>query len=531
MDSMQTTPSRYLARWPWLAYAVALLLTAFVTAVIALIRQAANVGNISMLYLLAVLLTAIAFGSLPAVFASVTSFFAFDYFFITPTHRLTVSNAEEWVALGVLLVTGVITGELAAALRRRAREAERRRREAVVLYDVVRLMQTPDIREALVAVAERLREELGVAAVVVDFGPQAPLTLRAEAGEAEALRIAESSAAPPAHILSQGAAPAGGRTPRGRWVRIVPPRLLAPPRGQDRLNGVSIQLQGRQVGNLILVTEPDSAPLSSADDRLLLAVTNQLGLAVERSRLREVATEAEVLRRTDELKTALLNAVSHDLKTPLASILASAGSLLQGDVTWSDEERRQFARSIEEDAAYLNRLVTSLLDLSRIEAGALRPDREWHDIGALIEDVLGRLRPLTAGHPIAAVISEDVPPVLVDYLHIGDVLFNLIENAAKHTPAETEIRISARRLGGNVQVEVVDQGPGVPAAELQRVFDPFFRAKRRDSPSKGMGLGLAVAKGLVEANGGRIWAENVNGGGARFAFTLPLDAAPGEHRE
>ncbi len=522
--------SYYLTRRAWVGYAVALLLTALVTSVIALVRQAASVGNISMLYLLAVLLTAIAFGSLPAIFASVASFLAFDYFFIAPTHRLTVSNAEEWVALGVLLVTGVITGELAAALRRRAREAERRRREAVVLYDVVRLMQTPDIREALISVAGRLREELGVAAVVVDFGPQAPLTLRAEAGEAEALRIADSSAASPAHILSQGVAE-GRTTPRGRWVRVVPPRLFVSSALQDRLKRVPIQLQERQVGNLTLVSEPDADPLSSADDRLLLAVTNQLGLAVERSRLREVATEAEVLQRTDELKTALLNAVSHDLKTPLASILASAGSLLQEDVAWTVEERRQFAHAIEEDAGYLNRLVTNLLDLSRIEAGALRPDKEWHDIGALIEDVLGRLRPLTAGHPIATIVPEDMPPVPVDYLQIADVLFNLIENAAKHTPAETEIRVSARRIGGEVQVEVVDKGPGVPPAELQRIFDPFFRAHRRDSRSKGMGLGLAVAKGLVEANGGRIWAENVNGGGARFAFTLPLDAAPRESRE
>lgn len=529
---MATRLSRYLSLRPWLGYAAALLLTALVTGAIALVRQLANVGNISMLYLLAVLLTAIAFGSLPAIFASVASFFAFDYFFIAPTHRLTVSNAEEWVALGVLLVTGVITGELAAALRRRAREAERRRREAVVLYDVVRLMQTPDIREALISVAGRLREELGVAAVVVDFGPQAPLTLRAEAGEAEALRIADSSAASPAHILSQGAAPAEGRTaPDGRWVRVVPPRLLVSSGRQDRLKRVSIQLQGSQVGNLILVSEPEAGPLSSADDRLLLAVTNQLGLAVERSRLREVATAAEVLQRTDELKTALLNAVSHDLKTPLASIVASAGSLLQEDVTWTDEERRQFARAIEEGASYLNRLVTNLLDMSRIEAGALRPDKEWHDIGALIEDVLGRLRPLTADHPIAAVVPEDMPPVSVDYIQIGDVLFNLIENATKHTPPETEIRVSARRLEGEVQVEVVDKGPGVPPAELQRVFDPFFRAHLRDSRSKGMGLGLAVARGLVEANGGRIWAENVDGGGARFAFTLPLDAAPGERDE
>jgi signal transduction histidine kinase len=164
--------------------------------------------------------------------------------------------------------------------------------------------------------------------------------------------------------------------------------------------------------------------------------------------------EAEILQRTDELKTALLNAVSHDLKTPLASIIASAGSLLQEDVAWTGEERHEFARAIEEEAGYLNRLVTNLLDLSRIEAGALRPDKDWHDLGGLIDDVLGRLRTLTARHQVAVDVPEELPPVSLDYLEISDVLLNLIENATKHTPAGTEIRVSAREARGEVQVEV-----------------------------------------------------------------------------
>jgi two-component system sensor histidine kinase KdpD len=530
--------SQFLSNRPWPGYVTALCLTALVTGVIALIREFANVANISILYLLAVLVTAIAFGSLPAIFASVAAFFAFNFFFIKPTHRLTVSTTEAWLALGVLLITGVITGELAAALRRRAREAERRRREAVVLYDVVRLMQTPDIRQALTAVAERLRDELGVAAVVVDFAQQAPLTLHAEAGEPEALQIARASTASPVHILSQGAGPAEARSgPTGRWVRIVPPQVQALLPGQDRLHSVSIQLQGRQIGHLLLVRERSARPLSGADDRLLLAAANQLGLTVERARLREVATEAEILQRTDKLKTALLNAVSHDLKTPLASIVASAGSLLQEDVSWTDEERREFARAIEDEAGYLNRLVSNLLDLSRIEAGALRPDKDWYDVGALIDDVLGRSRPLTTQHQVVVAVPDDLPPVPLDYLEIGDVLFNLVENATKHTAAGTEIRISARQIEGEVQIEVADRGPGMPPQEIQRLFDPFYRVKTTESHSKGMGLGLAVARGLVEANGGRIWAENRSEGGARFVFTLPLDVRKPlqtdqqEHRE
>jgi two-component system sensor histidine kinase KdpD len=264
--------------------------------------------------------------------------------------------------------------------------------------------------------------------------------------------------------------------------------------------------------------------LSSADDRLLLAVANQIGLTVERVTLREVATEAEILQRTDELKTALLNAVSHDLKTPLASIIASAGSLLQEDVAWTDEERHEFARAIEEEAGYLNRLVSNLLDLSRIEAGALRPDKDWHDLGGLIDDVLGRLRTLTARHQVAVDVPEELPPVSLDYLEISDVLLNLIENATKHTPAGTEIRVSAREARGEVQVEVADRGPGIPPEDVQRLFDPFYRVRTAGSRPKGMGLGLAVAKGLIEAHGGRIWAENLPDGGASFAFALPLRA-------
>jgi two-component system sensor histidine kinase KdpD len=289
------------------------------------------------------------------------------------------------------------------------------------------------------------------------------------------------------------------------------------------------------VGNLLLVSGHGGRSLSGADDRLLLAVANQLGLTIERVRLREVAIEAEILQRTDDLKTALLNAVSHDLKTPLASIIASAGSLLQEDVPWSEDERRDFARGIEEDAEYLNRLVSNLLDLSRIEAGALRPDKDWHDIAGLIDDVLGRLRPVTSAHNVAIDVPDALPPVSLDYLEIGDVLFNLIENAAKYAAEGTEISVSARQVATEVRVEVADRGAGVPPEDLPRLFDPFYRVRKPEARPKGMGLGLAVAKGLVEAHGGRIWAENREGGGARFIFTLPLAAraieAEGQERE
>ena len=280
--------------------------------------------------------------------------------------------------------------------------------------------------------------------------------------------------------------------------RVRKPGTIA---GQYRLHKVPVNLAGRVAGSLVLVRQPGAPAFSTTDDRLLSAVANQLGLAIERVQLREEVTEAEIVRRTDELKTALLNAVSHDLRTPLSSIIASAGSLLQEDVSWTEEERRDFAHAIEEEAQRLNRLVGNLLNLSRIEAGSLRPDKGWYDFGALVDDVLGRLRPLTANHSLVVDISGDLPPVLLDYVEIDEVLSNLIENAAKYTPAGTEIRVAARQVNGELEVEVADRGPGIPPDALPRLLQPFYRISKAGQP-KGTGLGLAVAKGIVEAHTG-----------------------------
>jgi two-component system sensor histidine kinase KdpD len=238
-----------------------------------------------------------------------------------------------------------------------------------------------------------------------------------------------------------------------------------------------------------------------------------------------VVTRGEVLRRTDDLKTALLNAVSHDLRTPLASIIASTGSLRQHDVTWTTEERDDFIEAIEQQAQRLSGIVGNLLDLSRIEAGALKPDKQLHDVSALVDDVVSRMHETTSRHDLHVHVDPDLPPVAVDEVQIDQVLANLIENATKYAPPGTTIDVTARREGANLQIEVSDRGPGVPANEIEQLFAPFYRASGQRSAS-GLGLGLAVARGLVEAHGGRIWAGNRPQGGSRFVFTLPYDSAP-----
>ena len=289
---------------------------------------------------------------------------------------------------------------------------------------------------------------------------------------------------------------------------------------------VPIRVGDRRIGAVLLVHP--SEHFDSADDRLASAAATQIGLAEERDRLNKEATEAEILRRTDQLRAALLNAVSHDLRTPLATIMASAGSLRQQDVPWTEEDRQGFAAAIEEEAERLNRLVGNLLDLSRIEGGSLRPQKSWYDIGLLVDDVLRRLAPVTAQHRVSVSVANDLPPVLLDSVEIGEVLYNLVENATKYSPQDTEISVEVRREGQSIRLIVADRGPGIPTAALPLLFDPFYRVVDGKPHPQGLGLGLAIVKGLVEAHSGQVLAENRAGGGARFVLTLPIGGAPAD---
>jgi len=289
-----------------------------------------------------------------------------------------------------------------------------------------------------------------------------------------------------------------------------------------RLYLVPVRVKGRKVGTLMLVHSSEAPGFRPAEDRMLSAVGVHVGVAIERVALLREANEAEMLRGTDGLKSALINAVSHDLRTPLASIIASAGSLRQRDVEWTEVDIYEFAVAIEEEAQRLNRIVGNLLDLSRIEGGSLRPEKGWYDVGALIDDVLGRLRPLTSAHRLVVCVVEDLPPVSLDPVEIDQVLTNLIENAAKYSPKGSAIEVSAIIVADEIRVAVADQGPGIPRDALSSLFKPFYQIEAPGARAKGAGVGLAVARGLIEAHGGRIWVEATKTGGACFVFALPM---------
>jgi two-component system sensor histidine kinase KdpD len=502
----------------WARYAAALLSVAAVTAGIAALEPL-HLANASTLYLVVVLLAAVALGRGPAIASAFAAFLATNFFLVEPRFTFAVANPEEWITLLLLLLTAVITGQVAAGQERRAEEAEEHARAARLLYDVALLMAEPNLARAVEAVAERVRSELAVRAVRIDvIGSDGVRRATASAGDAEALEALELGSGGGSEVLVPGGS-AAGSDGSSRWVRVRPPHGRGGGARQHRVLRVPIRAPHGDAGEIGLAVAPQSE-LDAASIRLLEALSPQLWSAVERARLRDEAMQGEVLRGADQAKSALLDAVSHDLRTPLSSIIASAGSLLQSDVDWPDDERRAFAQAIQHEAERLDRIVGNLLDLSRLEGGELQPDRGWYEPIALIHDVVGRLGPLLGPHPIRLDLPDELPPVLLDYSKVDQVLSNLVENAAKYSPPGAEIGIAATVTDGSLRVTVTDDGSGIAPDALPHIFEPFFRGSRARRAS-GSGLGLAVARGLVEAHRGRIWAENRPGGGTRFSFDIP----------
>jgi two-component system, OmpR family, sensor histidine kinase KdpD len=525
-----------------------------VTSIIYLFHLYPSIPNISLLYILIVLALASTRGLYAAILTSIIAFLSFDFFLVPPYYTLNVSKVYEWLALFIFLVTAVITGQLASALRQRADQAKRRENETRILYELVRDTNREENLDKQLHIIAR-----GIVDVFSSWGvrdcaiflPDAAgrLVLQGSAQqkgdqekllpdeEATAAWVMEQSQTVELHDVVLAPAKTTGYAPRAvvrntgkgqsarRYIRMIPLKV-----GQ------------KVVGVLRLSIEDDprffsvERSLGVEQERLnpqtafFWAFVDQAASMIERARLRRESLRVEVLQRTDELRAALISSVSHDLRTPLSSIKAAASSLLQEDVQWDEETRRGFALAIERESDRLNRLVENLLDMSRIEGGALKPEKEWYPIDELIHDVLGRLQLELQGREVTLNIPDDLPPVELDYMEIDQVLTNLIENAARYTPPEAPIEISARFDDNQVVVSVADRGPGIPPADLVRIFDKFYRVKNIQTKSPhapGSGLGLAVSRGMVEAHGGRIWAENREGGGAIFRFTLPLRKTEG----
>lgn len=477
-----------------------------------------EIGSLSMLYLIAVLAVASLAGRGAAVVAAVLAFLEFDFLFVTPLYTFTISDPNEWLALVLFLVTALVTGHLTAILRQQARAAEQRAREAAMLYDLSQALTTEtSLPATLRAITDRIVAvfETRSCAVLLP-GDEGRLAVAASVGQLAASDLMDRDVQTVLDEVRQTGVPRWVG-PRGR-VRVVG---LAPALSRRALY-LPLRTGGETLGVLRVGARPRGAAFAPAEERTLATFAAQATLAIARARLTEAAAQAEIARRSDELKSALLSSVSHDLRTPLAAIKTAATSLLQPGMTWTDDDRHDFLTAIDEEADRLNRLVANLLDLSRIEAGVLRPDADTVDVADAVSAVVRRLRDRLAAHAVRVDVSTDLPLAWCDPVHLDQVLTNLLENAARYAPAGTWIEVMARLATGAIEVAVADHGPGILAADRAHIFDRFYRLGRDRRRAGGTGLGLAIVRGLVEANGGRVWLEETPGGGATMRLTVPV---------
>jgi two-component system sensor histidine kinase KdpD len=460
------------------------LLTTLALTRLSTVVQVANVA----LYLLVVLLAAVTLGRGPAIVASLLAFLGFNFFFVEPRHSLNVTDPQDVLRLVSFLVVAIIGSSLAGRARAQAKAAARASDELAAMYDFSQKISAEvDLERILPLVARTIVQQLDVAACsVLLYDSNGRLVERAAAG----------------------------------------PALPEPQRRMDAF----VRIGPRVLGVLRVTQRGLNNPLTPDQRSRLDAIASQVGLVLERARLSVESSQIRAQAESERMKATLLSSVSHDLRSPLAAIKGATTSLLDDSVAWQPEARRALLISIDAEADRLNRLVGNLLDMSRLEAGAPGPARSLQDIGALIEDVVERMRRRFGAHSLEIDLAADLPPAQASYAEIEQVLTNLIENAAGYSPAGTPIAIRAYAEGDSLAVAVCDHGPGIPEGLHARIFEKFVRMVGPDQQASGAGLGLAICKSIVEAHGGRIWAENAAGGGARFIFTLPIAGADAQGR-
>lgn len=518
--------------WPvWSGYALGLVGIALVTLIAQPNRDRLSLVTVALSYLVLVLVGTTLGGLGPGIVISIVGFLTFNFFFVPPYHTLIVGEAQDIVALIVFLIVAGVTSELVNRLRQREAEARRRAEESEALSRLsTELIADVTLDTVLATVAERMTRIFGfesAAMLLPDEGGTLRVRL-AEPPEASGVYLKDREhTAVAAHVFAAGVAAGVGSGRRTHRPHGPEQRSNLAPWRARRVLYVPVRAAHGPVG-VMGVAAVRAGDFTADERRLLTTFANQAALAIDRARLIEAATRAAALEEADRLKSALLAAVSHDLRTPLASIKASATSLLQDDVQWDAATRHEFLVAIDEETDRLARLVANLLDLTRIQGGALKPDKGWYEIGEVIAQVTDRLAPLLAEHPIHVTVAPDLPLVAFDFVEIAQVLANLIENAAKYSAPGAEIAIIAAREGETLRISVADRGFGIPAADLPYVFDTFYRVRRagRAGNIHGTGIGLAICKGFVEAHGGTITVASRVGEGSTFAFTLPITPAP-----
>jgi two-component system sensor histidine kinase KdpD len=527
IDTMKESGASRLGDWDRseaIRIVLAIVSVMVLTLAMLLFRDALGVLNVMLLYLILSFMLGLLLGVRASATGAVLAFFAYDVLFIPPYYTLTVADSDHVLGLFVYIGVAIGTAMLMARLRTQTDTAIRENRRTTLLYDLNRsLVGEVTLDSLLRTIADRVVEIYGSTGCRILIGDgNGGLDVRAAFPPTMHASLDRQARAMAQYAIDHRVpAGMGGSSRRIRQPHgtVTFARPIAV-RSQDALY-IPITAASEALGVLEVTGRPGGGRFTNEDERLLTSFADQVALAIERTRLTEEATRAAVLEESDQLKSAMLAAVSHDLRTPLAAIKASASTLLDPSVEWPREARDDLLTAIEEETDRLTLMVSNLLDLSRIEGGALRPDRDWHDLHELVFDVVRQARGRAGSRTIEVELPDDLPVVFIDYVEIAQVLVNLVGNAINYSPDGSAIAIRAAVAGDAVELSVEDQGIGIPAAELPHIFTTFYRADTH-GPVAGSGIGLAICKGLVEAHGGKLWAESVEGKGTIMRFTLPL---------
>lgn len=496
------------SRWPGYELGLGYLILA--SALAFLMYPYFDLPNLIMVYLLAVMVTAVQCGRGPAILNSLLSVLAFDFCFVPPRWSFTVEEAKYFVTFAVMFLVAVVIGHLASVIRRQAEAARLQERQTAAMHALSReLAGTRGVEKILQAAVQKISEifECQVVALLPDDKGK----LRAAAGDLAAVFhqdiLKEFGVAQWTHETGQMAG-------WGTQTFADSPILYVPlPASQGALGVLALRPRDPEAENWLL---PEQLRL-----RFLESLAKQVALALEVERLEKTALAAQLAMENERLRTSLLSAVTHDLQTPLAAIMGSTTSLLQGQL--SPQITQELLTNIYEETERLSRLINNLLNMAKLESGSLKLKKEVQPLEEVVGAALNHLERRLAERPVQVSLPADLPMVPLDGALAEQIFINLLENALRYTPAGSPISIAATLAGDHLEVEVADSGPGFSPEDLDKVFEMYYRGSTGQDLT-GYGLGLSICRAIVEAHGGRIWARNRDGGGAAVKFALPLSA-------
>ena len=491
-----------------LGYVWAVVVTVASTVLAHLMFGRFELANLIMVFLLGVVFIATRFGRGPSIFASFLGVAIFDLFFVTPYFSFSVSDSQYLVTLLAMLTVAMLISNLMANVRSQAKVAGHRERRATVLYAMSRDLTASQNEDEIVrAAVHHLYSEFGSRNVILFPDTNGRIIYPTGQAITESLHAADLSVA--------------------QWV--MDHNEIAG-QGTDTLPGaeaVYFPLSNKEtvLGVLVLLPVNLRRVFLPEQQKLLETFLAQIAQAITRVRLTEQARKAQVEMEAERLRNSLLSSISHDLRTPLATIVGSASALVEEDNTLKAENKRELSRAIYDEAQRMSTLVNNILDMARLDAGAVELNKQWVPLEEMIGAVLTLLQKRLAGRLVTVKLPPGIPMIYVDAVMIEQVLINLLENVLRYTPEGSPVEIRAEASPSAVEISIADRGPGIPEGSENKLFEKFYRVQREAAQS-GVGLGLTICRAIIEAHGGRIQAQNRPTGGAVFSFIIPLDHAP-----